>query len=406
MAEFTELIRNFDKIRDYMRDFYIYGFKSRGEFEKKSLRSYDNERRRIESYLGEHIGWSYDSRGKSTFVALNTASTAQNPFYAAWKAKTFTSNDLMLHFALLDLLSDGQEKTAGQLTDEACRLLQHTFDIQTVRNKCREYEKQGLFKAFKQGKQLFYSLQDQSADAYLAHAVAFFTEVAPFGEIGSFIMDDMNWTNRDIRFKHHFIVHTLEDGILIQLMQAMKQHRWIEVLNFSEKLQKEGKSFCVPLKILISTVTGRRYVCGYQNTRQKFVTYRLDNIKSIVLGNVFPYYEKERQTLLQELPLVWGVSFANRRKQILCMKLTIDEKTESYVLERLHREGRGGEILQLDTNIFLYTAELYDIGEISSWVKTFIGRIISLEGSDPVVINRFYRDMERMREMYLPQPQE
>ena len=31
MAEFQELIKNFDRIRDYMRQFYIYGFKVRGD---------------------------------------------------------------------------------------------------------------------------------------------------------------------------------------------------------------------------------------------------------------------------------------------------------------------------------------------------------------------------------------
>lgn len=31
MAHFQELIKNFDRIRDYMRQFYVYGFKVRGE---------------------------------------------------------------------------------------------------------------------------------------------------------------------------------------------------------------------------------------------------------------------------------------------------------------------------------------------------------------------------------------
>ena len=42
---YSELIKNFDRIRDYMREFYVYGFKSREEYDKKSARSYDNERR-------------------------------------------------------------------------------------------------------------------------------------------------------------------------------------------------------------------------------------------------------------------------------------------------------------------------------------------------------------------------
>lgn len=35
-----------------MRDFYVYGFKSRDDYQKKSARSYDDERRRLESWLG------------------------------------------------------------------------------------------------------------------------------------------------------------------------------------------------------------------------------------------------------------------------------------------------------------------------------------------------------------------
>lgn len=49
---YTELIKNFNRTRDYMREFYVYGFKSREEYNKKSARSYDDERRRVESWLG------------------------------------------------------------------------------------------------------------------------------------------------------------------------------------------------------------------------------------------------------------------------------------------------------------------------------------------------------------------
>ena len=51
---YSELIKNFNRIRDYMRQFYVYGFRTRDEYDKKSARSYDNERRRIESWLGDY----------------------------------------------------------------------------------------------------------------------------------------------------------------------------------------------------------------------------------------------------------------------------------------------------------------------------------------------------------------
>lgn len=47
---YSELIKNFDKIREYMREFYVYGFKNRSEYTQKSARSYDDEKRRIESW--------------------------------------------------------------------------------------------------------------------------------------------------------------------------------------------------------------------------------------------------------------------------------------------------------------------------------------------------------------------
>lgn len=54
---YSELIKNFDGIRDYMREFYVYGFKSREAFTGKSARFYDDERRRIESWLGAYMGF-------------------------------------------------------------------------------------------------------------------------------------------------------------------------------------------------------------------------------------------------------------------------------------------------------------------------------------------------------------
>lgn len=40
MSKYSELIMCFDKIRDYMRDFYVYGFMSREDFgDKKILRT-------------------------------------------------------------------------------------------------------------------------------------------------------------------------------------------------------------------------------------------------------------------------------------------------------------------------------------------------------------------------------
>lgn len=104
MAEFQELIKNFDRIRDYMRQFYIYGFKVRGDYDDKSGRTYDNERRRIEGWMAGYMKSDYGSKGKQVYIDVDSKRISQNPLYKAWKSKSVTDNDILLHFFLADLL--------------------------------------------------------------------------------------------------------------------------------------------------------------------------------------------------------------------------------------------------------------------------------------------------------------
>lgn len=46
MSSYSELVKKFEKVRSYMRDFNLYGFQSRTEYDSKSARSYDDERRK------------------------------------------------------------------------------------------------------------------------------------------------------------------------------------------------------------------------------------------------------------------------------------------------------------------------------------------------------------------------
>lgn len=92
---YSELIKNFNKIRDYMRDFYVYGFKSRDDYTKKSARSYDDEKRRIESWLGDYMKFHQTADGKNVFLSIDSRVTRHNPLYKAWKTKSFTDGDII-----------------------------------------------------------------------------------------------------------------------------------------------------------------------------------------------------------------------------------------------------------------------------------------------------------------------
>lgn len=117
MSEFKELIKSFPKTREYVRDFFVYGFKTRDEFKEKSPRTYDNERRRIESWLSGFVKQDYSEKGKNISLAIDSNLLDTNPLYRVWKTKSFTDNDIMLHFFLLDYLSNTEGKTIEEIAD-------------------------------------------------------------------------------------------------------------------------------------------------------------------------------------------------------------------------------------------------------------------------------------------------
>ena len=96
-----------------MREFYIYGFKSREEYNKKSVRSYDDERRRIESWLGNYMGFRQTPEGKNVFISIDSRVSRHDPLYKAWKAKSFT--EATSRFSSRSLISSPLPKSENQL---------------------------------------------------------------------------------------------------------------------------------------------------------------------------------------------------------------------------------------------------------------------------------------------------
>ncbi len=85
---FSELIKDFERIREYMRQFYVYGFKSRSEYDLKSARSYDNERRRMDSWLSGYMSFRQDAAGKNVYLSVDSRNVTAAPSRTSWPAAT------------------------------------------------------------------------------------------------------------------------------------------------------------------------------------------------------------------------------------------------------------------------------------------------------------------------------
>lgn len=407
MSEFSELIKKFDKIRDYMRDFYVYGFKSREGYGKKSLRSYDNEKRRIESYLSDYMSFRRDANGKNIFMSVDSSDIPANPLYRAFKAKSFTKNDITLNFLILDILQDGVKLSANEIADKIADEYLIYFqepvvlDLSTVRNKLSEYVDSGILQTEKDGKKLQYSLTKANVDlAGLYDALTFFSEVSPLGVVGSFLLDKCDHNNTYLSFKHHYIMHALESEVVYSLLQAIHNNEKVEIINHSPRSDRDVVLEIIPLRFLVSVQGGRRYLCAYSSKFRTILPYRLDYIKSVkTLGKAvnFDIYQEKLDAILTH---TWGTSFYNSRSlQWLKMTLHIPH-SERFIVNRIEREGRHGKLVQLDDTTYEYFIEVFDTMELMPWIRTFIGRIISIESSYQEFAKTFYSDLDEMYNLY------
>lgn len=401
-AENSELVKNYERIRDYMRQFYVYGFRSRTEIRLKSPRSYDNERRRIESWLGDYICFRRDEGGKRMYLSLDSRTLEHNPLYQAFKAKSFTDKDITLHFYILDCLSPGRELSLMQLVDEMDEdYLAHfpdaeVMDVSTLRKKLKEYETLGLVRIRRQGKEYLYSRSD--ADVPLdrwAEALDYFSEAAPLGVVGSFLLDRLPRHDSPFRFKHHYLLHTLDSHILCDLLDAMQQHRWATLTT------RNGKEHLVyPCSIYVSSQTGRQYLLAFVRRERSFRFFRLDTIHKVKAGSVDTRHEEFRTREADFAKYLWGVS-ARQRSETDHLEMTIHaDPREPFILQRLLREKRNGRVTVLDEETFLFQTDVYDALEMMSWIRTFLGRIVKLECSNPLVMARFRQDLEAMDTLY------
>ena len=415
MAGFSELIKNFDKTREYVRDFFIYGCKVRSDFDRKSVRTYDDEKRRVESWMQDYMRYDDSVRGRSVSISVDSCHISENPLYNAYYSRSFTDNDIKLHFLIIDVLQDGKSRTLKELTDILNSEYGQLFDEQTVRNKLKEYVEEGIVISVKSGKTIYYTLSQDTADEFLMEykglddALKFFSETQNFGIVGNSLLKMTRLSNDEFYIKHNYIIHSLDDILIPEITKAIDEKRYFSFVPFRMKKHKEpdelGKeNQVVPMQILVSVQTGRRYLAAYIPGLRRYSAFRIDNMKTVKRGDVCSDYDSLKEAFERNMQHCFGVSFGMRRETgtVTPMRITFtaDEKKEGFIIDRLEREKRCCTLERTGENLYTLTADVFDPNEIMHWAKTFIGRIVSIEGGADVVRKRFYDDISRMNSMY------
>ena len=144
-----------------------------------------------------------------------------------------------------------------------------------------------------------------------------------------------------------------KDAVLPEIFAAAEEKCRVRFRTFSTKSinipDAEGGVFeVVPMQILTSAQTGRRYLAGYIPEKKRFHAFRLDYIRNVKRGEPEPDYDALAADYRRNLAHLFGVSFGIRRDtgavQPVRLTVRLNEETEDFILERLEREKRIGTL--------------------------------------------------------------
>ena len=446
----NDLVKNIDEVREFMQYFYIYGFytmEGLAEVTGKATRTFSEYRMYFENWMGEYYGYHTNNRRKSYFITFDSRNVRRNPLYTGWKMMSFTPNDILMHFLILDVLHDGREYSVQEVLDGCAERLgneqlpEKEYSDGVVTNKLSDYAEMGVLNTRKEGRTRYYSMAPCADVKPLAALLAFFSEVADCGVVGSFLEDRLETPCEAFRMKHHYIAQTFDAGLMVTLLEAMHADQDVIVYHRGKRnkngQEQEGtkrrevaytQQTVTPLHIMRSAQDGRTYLLAVSRKTRAFESWRLDHIVDVKPARPAKGVREDRlsvaemrQAWQQTRQNRWGASMQGCKKP-KCISFTIcvvrsddlpryqQDPTaachrEEHLVRRMYRECRTGRVEEVNNgNCLRFTAELYDLREILPWVRTFIGHITEFRCDDEAIPLRFEDDLYEMADLYEGEP--
>ena len=228
----------------------------------------------------------------------------------------------------------------------------------------------------------------------------FFAEADPLGVIGSYILDRSEEDRELFGFKHHYILHALDGEVLLSALEAIGEHRRVRLTNVSLRSGQACEHLAYPLRIYISTQSGRQYLLCWHYGLRRMQFFRMDAITKIKLEEPEPEPDRFADSYDRFRKNLWGVS-GGRDHNMDHVEMDVRvEDDEWFIPQRLERERRWGHVEQIDEHTWRFTADVYDTSEMLPWLRTFIGRILRLEFSNPKVRRTWQDDMRALARAY------
>ncbi|MCR5293160.1 MAG: WYL domain-containing protein [Eubacterium sp.] len=409
MAEKTDeyngcLKSSIERARDYARTSFVYGFKTKDELKEEfnvSAHTVENNTRNMGDWFQDCLKIRTIAKKQVKYISLNCRNYSANPLYKMWKACSFTTNDIVFFFFLLNYLSNKEEPVSFDEIFNEYSLMHRSDGLQLNSTRWWLENKgipSGLIVKAGRGK---YRLAQTFDLSQMRDLLQYYSEIAPCGVIGSFVLDKLDVNSSPFGFKQHYIGQAFDSEIICNALLAIKNDRSVML-----KYLTRGKiEICVnvfPLKVYSSTQNGRQYLFAWDAGKECFFNYRLDRIKSMsISAESLQDADQIREKFEDVKKHIWGVSLDNRELVHVEFTVKINED-EFYIVNRLNREKRCGTVVPVENcpGLIRFSADVYDAHEMFPWIRTFIGRIAELKISDKKMEDLFRDSIQEMYNIY------
>ena len=141
----------------------------------------------------------------------------------------------------------------------------------------------------------------------------FYSEAAPCGVIGSFLLDRQNTKRDSFNFKHHYITSAMDSDVLSMLFKAMREKSSVTVKNLSRRSNEPRKTRIIPLRIFISVQNVRQHLLAYRPGFNLIKAFRVDYLSDVKIEEPAPRFDELRAKLDRMQTKMWGVTTKRNR---------------------------------------------------------------------------------------------
>lgn len=401
MANQNRAISSFAVIRKLVRNLYLEGFNNYLETGNlgKSSRAFTNNLNSIRNFLNDRFMSSKTNTKKQSnpVISFDTREETENPLFALWKTSNSIASNLSFDFAIMDILEDypdginwfslTSDSYSTKHVDLLGKYVSKGIDKKGVKVKLEKLAEAGIIEFSEDKKKIRKTdtkkLKQLLSSKEVKQAIQFASETCPLGVIGSFILDSLSNVNSEpvntpIHYKHHYVFNSIDYEIMYILLEAINEKCFVEI-----ESERFGLRTIVPLKIFISTQTGRAYVVFWNKNEDMLFSENLELILAAKKSEICSEYELYEKKLSEMECHMWGVSFKmEKTAELEHVRFVIEYPTEQekrYIPARIKREAVTGTIKELDDYHSEFTADIIDSNEIVPWINSFFGRITELD---------------------------